>query len=79
MATASSTWPSPIRAFDETISYPDGSFQVINVQGGVSVLLGNGDGTFQPPIYDPVEPANILVAGDFNGDGKLDLAIMAGI
>ena len=47
----------------------------INVLGGVSILLGNGDGTFQPAIYDPVEPADILVAGDFNGDGKLDLAI----
>ena len=60
---------------NETISYPDGTYQSINVQGGVSVLLGNGDGTFQPALYDAIEPADILVAGDFNGDGKLDLAI----
>ncbi len=59
----------------ETIVYPNGTYQGIDVQGGVSVLLGNGDGTFQPAIYDPVEPADILVAGDFTGDGKLDLAI----
>ncbi|MGP0063469.1 MAG: FG-GAP-like repeat-containing protein, partial [Isosphaeraceae bacterium] len=52
-----------------------GTLQVINVQGGVSILLGNGDGTFQPAIYDPVQPVDMLVAGDFNGDGKLDLAI----
>ena len=32
-------------------------------------------GRSSPPIYDPVEPADILVAGDFTGDGKLDLAI----
>ncbi len=60
---------------NETISYQDGSYQFIDVQGGVSVLLGNGDGTFQPALYDPIEPADILVEGDFNGDGKLDLAI----
>jgi hypothetical protein len=59
----------------ETIVYPNGTYQGIDVQGGVSVLLGNGDGTFQPAIYDPVEPVDILVAGDFTGDGKLDLAI----
>ena len=42
--------------------------------GGVTVLLGNGDGTFQPGVEYPAggEP-NAIVAGDFNGDGKLDL------
>jgi len=47
--------------------------------GLVSVLLGNGDGTFQPHIDSPTtaqSPAEI-VAADFNGDGKLDLAITA--
>ena len=43
---------------------------------GVSVLLGNGDGTFHAPKTfafgrDPV----YLVAGKFNSDGKLDLAV----
>ncbi len=59
----------------ETVVNPDGSYFSPNVLGGVSILLGNGDGTFQPAIYDPIEPVNILVAGDFNGDGKLELAI----
>jgi len=42
----------------------------------VSVLLGNGDGTFQPAQqYAVVYPAICIVAGDFRGDGKLDLAV----
>ena len=42
----------------------------------VSVLLGNGDGTFQPQITYPVgtEPAAI-VAADFTGSGVIDLAV----
>jgi FG-GAP-like repeat len=42
----------------------------------VSILLGNGDGTFQPqvPFATGSNPADIAV-GDFNGDGKLDLAV----
>ena len=44
----------------------------------VSVLLGNGDGTFQPPInnklFAPLTP-DAIGLGDFNGDGKLDLAV----
>jgi hypothetical protein len=41
----------------------------------VSVLLGNGDGTFQSPVNYPVHGnPQRLVVGDFNGDGKLDLA-----
>lgn len=42
----------------------------------VSILLGNGDGTFQPHIDLPVGalPTSV-VAADFNGDGKADLAV----
>jgi hypothetical protein len=44
--------------------------------GGVSVLLGNGDGTFQPAVeYSAGDTPDALVAGDFNRDGKLDLAV----
>lgn len=44
--------------------------------GGVSILLGNGDGTFRPPVNYAagVQPFSI-VAVDFNHDGNLDLAI----
>jgi dienelactone hydrolase len=42
----------------------------------ISVLLGNGDGTFQAPMSYTTGKAPISVAvGDFNGDGKLDLAV----
>jgi len=42
----------------------------------INVLLGNGDGTFQPLKYTavPISP-NALAAADFNGDNKLDLAL----
>jgi hypothetical protein len=45
--------------------------------GGVSILLGKGDGTFQPTFINyaaGVSPTAIAV-GDFNGDGTLDLAV----
>lgn len=44
--------------------------------GTVSVLLGRGDGTFQSPMQYAVGPRgrfSQIVAGDFNGDGHLDL------
>jgi hypothetical protein len=41
----------------------------------VSVLLGNGDGTFQAPVKTAVMHPTALAVGDFNGDGKPDLAV----
>ncbi len=41
---------------------------------GLAVLLGNGDGTFKPPVVYPVW-GFALVAGDFNGDGIPDIAV----
>jgi len=44
----------------------------------VTILFGNGDGTFTPatsPSPATGEQPQSIVAGDFNGDGKLDLAI----
>ncbi len=47
--------------------------------GTVSILIGNGDGTFQPHVdYPTAAGPNSVAVGDFNGDGNLDLAIAAG-
>jgi hypothetical protein len=52
---------------------------VTGVFGGsqyAGVLLGNGDGTLQDSITDPLiyTPGEVAV-GDFNGDGKLDAVV----
>src|SRR2546426_298561 len=44
--------------------------------GSVSILLGSGDGTFGGPADFPTGSSPIgIVAADFNGDKKIDLAV----
>ena len=50
----------------------DGKLDLIT--NGLSVLLGNGDGTFTTDGGVNVGGYNDLSIGDFNGDGKLDAA-----
>jgi hypothetical protein len=45
---------------------------------GVSISLGNGDGTFTQASGSPIllgQSLSAIVTADFNGDGKLDLAV----
>jgi hypothetical protein len=47
--------------------------------GIINVLLGNGDGTLQPPISTPIGSFayRFVGVGDFNSDGRLDVACIA--
>ncbi len=50
------------------------------VPSAVSVLLGNGDGTFRTPVSYALNTNGASVAvADFNGDGRLDLAVVDNI
>jgi FG-GAP-like repeat/FG-GAP repeat len=51
--------------------------QTGTANGSISILIGNGDGTFKAAVsYDSGgnEPSSVVTA-DFNGDGKLDLVV----
>jgi hypothetical protein len=62
----------------------DGNLDLATIGGGfavtgsnlpqASVLLGNGDGTFQPPLYTslPNGSPSLAAVGDFNADGNAD-------
>lgn len=53
----------------------DGNLDIAAGTGlNVAVLLGKGDGTFQPQLNSPGSGEEITSA-DFNGDGKLDVAL----
>jgi Bacterial Ig-like domain (group 3)/FG-GAP-like repeat len=49
----------------------------VGYSGAVSVLLGNGDGSFQAAVVysSGAENATSVVAGDLNDDGKIDLVV----
>jgi uncharacterized protein (TIGR03437 family) len=47
-------------------------------KGTVEILLGQGDGTFRSTVIPLGAPATRIAKADFNGDGKLDLAVSVG-
>ncbi|MHB8644872.1 MAG: FG-GAP repeat domain-containing protein [Thermomicrobiales bacterium] len=78
---------SPITVGNAPVALAVGDFNrdgkldlaVVNQNSGnVSVLLGNGNGTFTPAAGSPIPVGNSvdIAVGDFNGDGKPDLAIV---
>ena len=50
---------------------------ILNTDTGLSVLLGNGYGTFQTPILSSGS-VQFMSTGDFNKDGNVDLAVTNG-
>jgi hypothetical protein len=51
------------------------TYFVSSSNSGISILFGNGDGTFQAPVNSQNSFFDQqLTVGDFNGDGVLDLA-----
>jgi hypothetical protein len=63
---------------DGKIDLAVGDNNTVTFAGYVSVLLGNGDGTFQPPATFPTKglAAGQMAIADFNGDGKPDIAVV---
>jgi len=46
--------------------------------GGLELLLGKGDGTFESPLYPYPDGTLNIAEGDFNGDDNLDVALLGG-
>jgi Ca2+-binding RTX toxin-like protein len=58
----------------------DGDYSQHGRTAGVEVLLGNGDGTFKSPLYEPLpgDRVGTVAVADFNGDGKPDVVVTSG-
>ena len=54
----------------------DGKLDIAYLGGGISVMLGHGDGSFSPPVTSSTAPdGGSIAVADFNNDKKIDLAI----
>ncbi len=81
ISAGAGTYPKAVAAGDVN---GDGNVDLVvaadilnpNYSNGISVLKGNGDGTFQAAVMASTEfgPTDIAVR-DFNGDGKADLVV----
>jgi hypothetical protein len=73
----------PIGSTPQVTLYNDGIADIVQnaagSQGEFTVSISNGDGTFKAPVTYKINSSGSgpapIASGDFNGDGKVDLAV----